>query len=127
MKNLNYQTGKLGEKIACEYLVKKGYHLVEPNFHTRLGEIDLILNKNKRLVFLEVKTKFGEEFGTPEEMINKHKLSQILNTANVFLQKNPRIGQTLPSFQIDVVCIVLNPDRSVKRISHWENIGSELV
>jgi len=122
MKNFNYQTGKIGEKIAQEFLIKKGYQIIQTNFRTRFGEIDLIANKNNRLIFVEVKLKIGEDFGSPEDMIDHHKLSQIQKTAEVFLQTNPQIVDNFQSNQIDAVCIVLNPDQTVKRINHWENL-----
>lgn len=126
MKTLNYQTGRLGENLAREYLIKKGYRILQSNFHTRFGEIDLITTKDKKLIFVEVKTKIGDQFGTPEEMIDKRKLKKIQIMATVFLQKNPQITQQYPAYQIDAVCITLNPDNTVSRINHWENIGAEI-
>lgn len=126
MKNLNYQTGKIGEDLARQYLIKKDYQIVESNFHTRFGEIDLIATKDKKLVFVEVKSKIGEDFGSPEEMVNRTKLSQIQKTAEYFLQNHQPLAAVNPHYRIDAVCIVLNPDQSVNRISHWENIGNEM-
>jgi len=126
MKNLNYLTGKLGEELAAQELVKNGYQIQEKNFRTRFGEIDLVCTKNQSLIFVEVKLKIGEDFGSPEEMVNKHKLFQIQNMAQIYLQKNPFITKSYPRHQIDAVCIVLNSDHSIKRISHWENLTDEM-
>lgn len=127
MKNLNYQTGKIGEKIAQEFLLKKGYQIIQSNYRTRFGEIDLITGKDSRLIFVEVKLKIGEDFGSPEDMVNRRKLSQIQKTAEVFLQTNPQIADNFQSNQIDAICIVLSPDQSIKRINHWENLTNEMV
>lgn len=127
MKNLNYQTGKLGEQIGRQHLIKKGYQIIKSNFQTRFGEIDLIAVKDKRLIFIEVKLKIGDQFGTPEEMINKTKLTQIKKTAEYFLQTNPEIAKKYPTFQIDAVCLVLDDQQKIKRINHWENIDNEMV
>lgn len=126
MKDLNYQTGKIGEQIAKELLIKKGYRILQSNFRTRFGEIDLVAAKNKKLVFVEVKLKVGEDYGLPEEMINKAKLAQIKKMAEVFLQSNQQIIKNYSSFQIDAICIVFDQNKMSKRISHWENIGDEM-
>lgn len=127
MKNLNFQTGKNGEEIARKHLAKKGYRIVQSNFRSRFGEIDIIATKDKKLAFVEVKLKIGEQFGSPEEMINKGKIAKIKIMAEIFLQSNPEIINNYSSLQIDAICIVLNNDQSVKRITHWENISNEMV
>lgn len=127
MKNLNFQTGKGGEELARQYLTKHGYRIVESNFRSRFGEIDIIATKDKKLVFVEVKLKIGEQFGDPEEMINRAKIIKIRKIAEIYLQNNAKVANDFPNLQIDAVCIVLNTDQSIKRITHWENIGDEIV
>jgi putative endonuclease len=123
MKVYNRKSGKMGEDIACEYLIKNGYRLIEKNFSTKFGEIDLIFSYKKILVFVEVKLKIGEEHGSPSEMINARKIYQIRKTAVTFLLKNSKFAILFPIQRIDAVCIVLNHDKSVKSINHYENIG----
>jgi len=127
MKNLNYQTGKLGEDLAKQYLIKKGYKILTNNFRSRFGEIDIIAVKNKTLTFVEVKLKIGEDTGSPEEMIGQKKVKRIQKMAEIFLQKNPSLAQKFPLWRLDAICIVLNPDGSSKRITHWKNISDEMV
>jgi putative endonuclease len=123
MKQLNFQKGKFGETIAKDFLLKKGYKIISQNFQNRFGEIDLIAADGQVLVFVEVKSKVGQNFGSPEEMINQRKIQQIKNQALVFLQQNPRISAQYPQQRIDAVCIVLNEnDYSVKSINHYQNI-----
>ncbi len=130
MKQFNYQIGKVGERVAWEYLAKKGYKLIEQNFQTRFGEIDLICthstSSGQALVFVEVKLKVGDFYGNPEEMISENKIMQVQRTAEAFLQKNPGIDENYSSFQIDAVAIVLNDDRTIERINHYENIGFDI-
>lgn len=123
MKQLNYDLGKRGEEIALSHLLQKGYKLLAKNFHTRFGEVDLIFTKNNILIFVEVKLKVGEDFGTPEEMITPSKISQVQKTAEMFLLQNPQISQKYPSYRLDAVTIVLEEDRSIRRVNHYENIG----
>ncbi len=123
MKQKNYEVGKMGEKLAGEFLTKNGYEILEKNFHTRFGEIDLIVTKNKKLIFVEVKLKIGEDFGTPEEMITKHKLRQIEMTGQSFLMKYPSCEKYYDSLQIDAVCIVMGENKEILRINQYENIS----
>mgnify|MGYP001572271818 CR=1 FL=1 len=123
MKQQNFEVGRLGEKLAGEYLERQGYKIIKRNFRTRFGELDLIATKNANLVFVEVKLKIGEDFGSPEEMIDRKKLKQIEKTAQSFLIENPVYERKYAGFQIDAVCIVLDETRNVKRITQYENIG----
>lgn len=127
MKNLNYQVGRFGENLAQQYLTKKGYKIIAANFHTRFGEIDLIAVKNQNLVFVEVKLKIGNDFGTPEEMIGIYKLAQIQKMAECFIQNNPQLAASNPQYRIDAICIVLDKNKNITRINHWENLGNEMV
>lgn len=123
MKQLNKILGKIGEEIAVKFLEEKDYRVLERNYRTKFGEIDLICFKNGVLVFVEVKLKQGEEFGTPEEMIDNKKLSQIQRMANLYLVDNPKASKKHESYSIDAVCIVLTSSGDVERINHYENIG----
>lgn len=127
MKTLNFQFGKKGEAIAADFLKKKGIKILFTNFQNRFGEIDLIGSQNQRLIFFEVKLKITDRFGQPEEMINAGKILKIQQTATDFLAKNPNLAKKFPQYQIDAVCVVLNPNLVVSRINHYENISPDLV
>lgn len=116
MKQQNRATGQVGERIAEQYLVKKGYELVQKNFSTRFGEIDLIFLDKKILVFVEVKTKIGEGYGKPEEMFTKGKYTKVKRMAQVYLKGNE------VACRIDMVAIVLGREGEVVRINHYENV-----
>jgi len=122
VKQFNFQKGQRGEEIASIYLARKGFRIIEKNFSTRFGEIDLIGLNGDRLVFIEVKLKIGVMFGTPEEMVNRRKLLQVQNTALAYLQKNSEIAAKYPLWQIDVVAIVLDSSGEVIRIDHYESV-----
>lgn len=122
MKQANYEVGKFGEELARKHLISKNFKIITSNFKTKFGEIDIVASKDKVLAFVEVKLKIGEDFGTPEEMINSFKLSQVQNTAVSFLQNNPQIDKAHSSYRIDAVCIVLDQNKHVVRVNHYENI-----
>lgn len=118
MKNQNKETGNKGEDLATDYLLKKGYRIIERNFRTRFGEIDIICYDKKTLVFVEVKTKIGHDFGEPEEMVNKRKLSQVKRMGEVYLQDR----MIDASCRVDVVAIVMENNGSVERIEHYQAV-----
>lgn len=120
MKQQNYSKGKLGESLAQNFLIQKGFQPLDHNFHTRFGEIDLIMIDSDTLVFVEVKLKIGSHFGNPEDMISTSKIKQIQKTAQSFIQTHPL---SYSRFRLDAVCIVLNQDNSVNRINHYENLS----
>ena len=86
--------------------------MIESNYSNNLGEIDLIMKDNDWLVFVEVKLKIGDRFGTPEEMINKNKISQVRRVAEGFLLLESPISKKFSKYRIDAVCIVLNEDQN---------------
>jgi len=118
----NYRKGREGEEIAREFLKEKGFRLIESNYSNVLGEIDLIMTDKDWLVFVEVKLKIGDKYGSPEEMINKNKLSKIKRVAESFLVLEKEVAKNFEKYRIDAVCIVLNEDKTVRTIKHYENL-----
>lgn len=116
MKTNNRQTGRLGEDLAARALTKKHYEILEKNFSNKFGEIDIIARDKRTLVFVEVKTKIGTDFGLPEEMISRGKLQRIRHMASIYTD-----GKEYPC-RIDVVAIVLSTDNDVLRLTHYENV-----
>ena len=77
--------GIIGEKIAQGYLLNKKYEILETNFYTKRGEIDIIAQKDKYIIFVEVKTRSSLKFGTPAMAVNSIKKKHIRSTAKTFL------------------------------------------
>src|SRR3990172_12348463 len=98
MKQFNRDWGRTGELLAEKFLREKGYRILERNFLTKFGEIDLICAKDELLIFVEVKLKKGEDFGSPEEMISPQKIKQVQRIAQLFLLKRPEIAAKFESF-----------------------------
>ena len=118
MTRATTEIGKLGEEIARKYLEERGYKIIEQNYRTRYSELDLIAYKDKWLVFVEVRTKIGEQFGSPEETLNKQKIQRLQRASAAYAVTNRHKGQ----YRIDAVCIVLQPNQQVERINHYTNI-----
>jgi putative endonuclease len=77
--------GQEGERIAERYLIKKGYKLVERNYRCPSGELDLIVLDRRVIVFVEVKTRTGDAFGTPFEAVEFRKQQKMTQAAQYFL------------------------------------------
>ncbi len=118
-KNQNIPKGQLGEKLAAKYLQNKGYRIIDHNFKARYGEIDLIAVYKSTLVFIEVKTRWGKEFGKPEEAITPWKIKSIVRTAQYYKMIKPNLPE---SMQIDVVAIQLSSFGIFQSIHHFENV-----
>ena len=78
--------GNLAEERACDFLLNNGFLVVERNFYSRFGEIDVIASKDDALHFVEVKS--GLDFESAIQNVTPAKISRIIKTANVYMKKN---------------------------------------
>ena len=101
---LRKQMGNTSEEIALEYLIAKGYRLIQRNFRCKTGEIDLIVQKDDSLVFAEVRSRTGTAYGEPSESVNRKKQNKIRKTARYYLYCNPSFEKYYCRF--DVLSIV---------------------
>ena len=115
-------TGILGEKLARNFLKKRGYCILETNYRCPEGEIDIIARHKDSLVFIEVRTKKSLEFGSPEESITPTKKVRLRATASNYWQNH----NDLPLlWRIDVVAVELNQKGKLLRIELIENAVGE--
>lgn len=78
--------GERGEALSWNFLRKQGYTILEKNFRTRFGEIDIVAEKKGTIVFLEVKTRRNHQFGSPEEAVDWRKRRKMEQVAQAYLQ-----------------------------------------
>lgn len=78
--------GERGEALAWGYLKKQGYSILEKNYRTRFGEIDVIASRHGVIVFLEIKTRRNHHFGLPEEAVDWRKRQKMIRVAESYLQ-----------------------------------------
>jgi putative endonuclease len=102
--------GNIAEQRALEYLFENGFSIVEQNFYSRFGEIDIIVAKDGVLHFVEVKS--GDDYEKAIQNITRSKLSKLLKTGDVYMKKNGFDGD----FEYDAV--VVTPTEVI----HIENI-----
>lgn len=120
------EIGKFGEDFACEYLVEKGYKIIERNFRQKWGEIDIIAKApDKTLVFVEVKTvrdvkRETIETISAEEQLTNAKLQKLQRTASLYANHRLELVNDKNGWQIDLLALTII-DKSVS-IKHYENI-----
>ncbi len=114
MSEARLALGVWGEDQAVNYLSKQGMKIVERNFRTPVGEIDIIARGKSVLAFIEVKTRRSTVLGTPQEAVGQRKQRQIVRTAQWYLQNNKN-SKLQPRF--DVVAILCQSDGTAQ-ITH---------
>lgn len=119
MKLDHKSIGKLGEKIATSYLIKKGFKIIDRHFTSHWGEIDIIAKKEDKISFLEVKTRIGDKMGKPYEAVTFYKIKALKRAIDYYLLKNNLKNYKL---SLDLISIILNNDLSLKKIDYYENV-----
>lgn len=82
---ISHETGKSGEEIATQYLIKEKYKILERNFKSKQGEIDIIALDKKEIVFIEVKSRTSKAYGNPKDAVDTKKKKHIYNTAQYYI------------------------------------------
>ena len=111
------EIGNMGEYIASKYLENLKYEIIKRNYYTRFGEIDIIAKKENEIIFVEVKTRCNNLFGSPAESINNTKKKHIYKSAKYFLYKTK---QEKSFTRVDVIEIYII-DKEI-RIKHLKQI-----
>ena len=112
----NRTKGNAGEDLACRYLQKNGYEILERNKHySRYCEIDIIAKYKNTTVFVEVKTRRTNDYGTPMEAITRTKFENIKKGVQYYLAENK-----VKDYRLDIVGITLNPEL---KIDHLKNVS----
>ena len=114
----NIARGKIGEKLASDFLCKKGLKIIDKNWrYSRSGEIDIIALDQQDLVFIEVKTRSSNRFGHPAESITEKKLNTMKNLALIYIEEKENIR--FKNLRFDAISILLG---NKPQIEHYKNI-----
>ena len=103
--------GNIAEDKACNFLYEKGYEIVERNFYSKFGEIDIVVAKEDVLHFVEVKS--GEDYESAIQNITRTKLSRFIRTVDVYLKKHSYEGD----YMIDAVIVTPEDSTLVENIT----------
>lgn len=116
-------------------LEKKNYRIIEQNFNSSIGELDIIASTGKTLVFIEVKTRTSDDYGSPSESINMGKILKIRKTASLYLAKKDEKG--FQDYRFDIITIMVKKNkirnasgkinRDRESISDISEIAAELI
>lgn len=118
MKAFNKEIGALGEGISENYLKNLGYKILDKNFKCKCGEIDLIALNKGYICFIEVKTRYGTNFGIPAESVSYSKQKKICKTAQVYIMWKNIIDS---NFRFDVIEVLLNNENNDFLLNHIED------
>lgn len=115
----NQKVGQFGENLACEYLIKKGYKIIQKNVKISFQEIDIIAKLEKLIVFVEVKTRTSNIYGEADETVYEKKTENLKKAIEkyVFINNlNPELTR------LDLVAIDINRDKKIAKIKHYLDI-----
>ena len=113
-------TGKVGEKIARQYFLDMGARLVAQNWHCRYGELDLVVIKDGKLIFVEVKSKISNRFGYAVEALTRKQLKRITKSCFCFLQEMTLVKFT--GWRIDLIALELDSNHKLIDLQHFKSI-----
>ena len=118
MPDKRHVLGRRGEDYAAHYLAASGYRVLARNWRCKSGEIDLIAEEAEALIFVEVRTRRGDRWGTPEESITPAKRTKLVAAAQTYLDEH---GQADRDWRIDVLAIEIGSRGEVQRCTLIEN------
>lgn len=118
VSNDRQRLGAWGERVAADYLTRRGYAVLARNVRTPHGELDLVARKGDLLLFVEVKTRRSHSFAYPEEAVTPRKQARMLMAAEHYLGLQPGCPET---WQFDVLAIERGPNGE-PFITHFENV-----
>lgn len=101
--------GKQGEDLAANYLIGKGYEILERNWRNKHKEIDIIAKDGKFLVIVEVKTRQTDEYGNPDIAVNRTKQSRLISATNSYIFRNSLDMET----RFDIISIIFKDGEPV--------------
>lgn len=110
--------GDWGEKRAAAYLERRGYRILASKYRCQWGEVDIVAEYAGCLVFVEVRTRSGDSFGTPAESVTPQKQERLVATAETYLQALETPPQ---DWRIDLITINFAGDRGHPRLEHLKN------
>ena len=107
--------GRRGEELAARYLQELGLTVIDRNVRMAWGEIDLVARQGDELVFVEVKTRIGDQATAPDEIVGVGKLARLERMSAAYVE---RLGDPDVDWRVDVVAVVIGRDGRVVRIDH---------
>ncbi|MCL6431057.1 MAG: YraN family protein [Anaerolineae bacterium] len=119
MRTARQGLGRRGEELAARYLVARGYRILARNYRCSAGEVDLVAMDGDCLVFVEVRTRRGDDWGTPEESVDESKQRKLAQVAGHYVDEH-NVADS--SWRIDFVAVDLDIRGRVRRLEVMRDV-----
>lgn len=120
MSDYKKRLGAYGENLAADFLVRRNYKIIDRNFRTRFGEIDLIARQGDEILFVEVKTRSDSRYGFPELAVDHNKISHLNRAIEIY--QNVRGLKCY--WRLDIISIELNKSIKTARIRWIKDVNA---
>ena len=109
------ELGELGEQLATDYLIAKGYEIVSRNYVFQKAEIDIIAKHDNMMICVEVKTRNSDFFGDPQEFVTPSKIKLLVKAMDAFITENDIELET----RFDIIAVLKN--KTTQQLTHYED------
>lgn len=109
------ELGKIGEQIAVNHLMRRGYIILERNFVFDKAEIDIIAENEKSIVIVEVKTRNSAYFGDPQDFVSKSKIKLLVKAAHEYIIQNTLEKE----IRFDIISVIKN--KQIESVEHFKD------
>jgi putative endonuclease len=109
------ELGKIGEQLAADYLLSKGYEIIKRNYFYQKAEIDIIAKLGSQMVCVEVKTRNSDFFGDPQDFVTASKVKLLVKAMDAFITANEISLET----RFDIIAVLKN--KKLEQVTHYEN------
>jgi putative endonuclease len=113
--------GQRGEALAADELARRGFEIVERNWHCQIGEVDIVARRDEVWTLFEVRTRRGRAFGTPEESVTPAKMARMVNVAQMYLSDHG-VNVHEVDWRIGLVAVEMDTSGYLLRVDVYENI-----
>jgi len=111
--------GNYGENLALKYLIKNNYNILDTHFSGRFGEIDIVALKDRKIHFIEVKTRTNNYSGSPEDGLTNVKINRLLQTCKTYIFKKKI---ETDNYQLDLIAIEIHKLEKMALIRHYKAV-----
>ena len=109
------ELGKIGEQLAVDFLLARGFEIVVRNYFFQKAEIDIIAKKDNQMICVEVKTRNSDFFGDPQDFVTPSKVKLLVKAMDAFITENDISLET----RFDIIAVLKN--KKMEQVTHYEN------
>jgi putative endonuclease len=121
MDDARVRLGQRGEELAANELARRGFEIVERNWHCRIGEVDIVARRDGVWTLFEVRTRRGRAFGTPEASVTPTKMGRMADVASLYLSEHG-VNVHEVDWRIGLVAVEMDEAGYLLRVEVYENL-----